>query len=128
MKKLISILLMLMVLCCGVALAEEAAPTATPVPAEETSVPAEETPAPEATPEPTAVTVEALQAEIDALKARLDKIDPVETATPTPEAKVLDGGELAQNGLIVTAGGLAGVFLVLILFFLTIKFMGKVLK
>lgn len=35
---------------------------------------------------------------------------------------------LSAKGLIVTAGGLAGTFLVLILFFLTIKLMQKVLK
>ncbi len=35
---------------------------------------------------------------------------------------------LMAKGLIVTAGGLAGTFLVLILFFLTIKLMQKVLK
>lgn len=35
---------------------------------------------------------------------------------------------LMTKGLIVTAGGLAGTFLVLILFFLTIKLMQKVLK
>jgi len=35
---------------------------------------------------------------------------------------------LLGNGLIVTAGGLCGVFLVLILFFFTIKLMQKILK
>ena len=35
---------------------------------------------------------------------------------------------LLTKGLIVTAGGLGGVFLVLILFFLMIKLMGKLLK
>ena len=35
---------------------------------------------------------------------------------------------LLANGLIVTAGGLCGVFLVLILFFLMIKVMHKLLK
>ncbi|MBQ8555448.1 MAG: hypothetical protein IJ438_06175 [Clostridia bacterium] len=35
---------------------------------------------------------------------------------------------LMTKGLIVTAGGLAGVFLVLILFFIVIKLMQKVLK
>ena len=35
---------------------------------------------------------------------------------------------LLSKGLIVTAGGLCGVFLVLILFFFTIKIMQKVLK
>ncbi|MBQ8202328.1 MAG: hypothetical protein IJZ74_11250 [Clostridia bacterium] len=40
----------------------------------------------------------------------------------------LAGASLLTKGLIVTAGGLLGVFLVLILFFLTIKLMQKVLK
>lgn len=35
---------------------------------------------------------------------------------------------LLSQGLIVTAGGLVGVFLVLVLFFLTIKLLQKVLK
>ena len=35
---------------------------------------------------------------------------------------------LLKKGLIVTAGGLGGVFLVLILFFLMIKVMHKLLK
>ena len=35
---------------------------------------------------------------------------------------------LLTKGLIVTAGGLGGVFLVLILFFLMIRVMGKLLK
>ncbi len=35
---------------------------------------------------------------------------------------------LLSKGLLVTAGGLGGVFLVLILFFLMIKVMGKLLK
>ena len=35
---------------------------------------------------------------------------------------------LLEKGLIVTAGGLGGVFLVLILFFLMIKIMHKLLK
>lgn len=35
---------------------------------------------------------------------------------------------LFTKGLIVTAGGLGGVFLVLVLFFLVIKIMGKLLK
>ena len=35
---------------------------------------------------------------------------------------------LLGKGLIVTAGGLCGVFLVLILFFFTIKIMQKILK
>lgn len=37
-------------------------------------------------------------------------------------------GDLLGKGLIVTAGGLLGVFLVLILFFFTIKLMQKILK
>lgn len=41
---------------------------------------------------------------------------------------VTSGTSLLGKGLIVTAGGLAGTFLVLILFFLTIKLMQKILK
>ncbi len=37
-------------------------------------------------------------------------------------------GDLLSKGLIVTAGGLCGVFLVLILFFITIKLMQKIIK
>lgn len=43
-------------------------------------------------------------------------------------ASSLSGMPLLTKGLIVTAGGLGGVFLVLILFFLMIKVMGKLLK
>ena len=56
---------------------------------------------------------------------------PVETVETTESA---DGAEptkepsLIAKGLTVTGFGLAGVFLVLILFFLTIKVMGKLLK
>jgi len=42
--------------------------------------------------------------------------------------KAIDTGKLLGDGLIVTAGGLCGVFLVLILFFFTIKLLQKVLK
>ena len=38
----------------------------------------------------------------------------------------IDIGALLNKGLIVTAGGLAGVFLVLILFYICIKLMQKI--
>ena len=44
------------------------------------------------------------------------------------EAVSLQDMPLLQKGLIVTTGGLGGVFLVLILFFLMIKVMHKLLK
>ena len=44
------------------------------------------------------------------------------------EASTLQEMPLLTKGLIVTAGGLGGVFLVLILFFLMIKVMHKLLK
>ncbi|MBQ8654348.1 MAG: hypothetical protein IJ507_05355 [Clostridia bacterium] len=50
------------------------------------------------------------------------------TAMAEEVATSTDIGGLLGKGLIVTAGGLCGVFLVLILFFLTIKVMQKVLK
>lgn len=43
-------------------------------------------------------------------------------------ASELSAMPLLTKGLIVTAGGLGGVFLVLILFFLMIKVMGRLLK
>ena len=48
-----------------------------------------------------------------------------------PTAILVDEGDapsLFSQGLLVTVIGLAGVFLVLILFFLMIKLMGKMLK
>lgn len=51
----------------------------------------------------------------------------VATATDLA-AKTINIGDLLNKGLIVTAGGLLGVFLVLILFFFTIKVMQKVIK
>ena len=52
------------------------------------------------------------------------------TAAPAlaEEAGALQDMPLLQKGLIVTTGGLGGVFLVLILFFLLIKVMHKLLK
>ena len=53
------------------------------------------------------------------------------TATPAlaeEAATTLKDMPLLTKGLITTAGGLGGVFLVLILFFLMIKIMGKLLK
>ena len=61
-------------------------------------------------------------------------------ATPALAESVIGGADAATSitvtsdaslmtkGLIVTAGGLGGVFLVLILFFLMIKIMHKLLK
>lgn len=51
-----------------------------------------------------------------------------EEATEAATAMDWSTVPLMTKGLIVTAGGLAGTFLVLILFFLTIKLMQKVLK
>lgn len=61
-----------------------------------------------------------------------DNEAPAEDGTAT-EAEENGESDLATQplmtkGLIVTAGGLCGVFLVLILFFLMIKIMGKMLK
>ena len=59
---------------------------------------------------------------------------PVETVETVETTETADGAEptkepsLIAKGLTVTGFGLAGVFLVLILFFLTIKVMGKLLK
>ena len=62
------------------------------------------------------------------------------TAIPALAEEVIGGADTATaitvtsepsllaKGLLVTAGGLGGVFLVLILFFLMIKVMGKLLK
>ena len=49
-------------------------------------------------------------------------------ACPALAEEAAQEASLLQNGLIVTAGGLGGVFLVLILFFLMIKVMHKLLK
>ena len=103
MKKLISILLMLMVLISCIALAEETDVTPEAPVTQSTDVPAEdESTAPETAPE----------------------------AEDTEEASKIDWSNVSRmnKGLIVTAGGLGGVFLVLILFFLMIKVMGKLLK
>ena len=51
-------------------------------------------------------------------------VETVETVAET----AINTGDLLGKGLIVTAGGLCGVFLVLILFFFTIKILQKVLK
>ena len=48
--------------------------------------------------------------------------------TPVLAEEAVQEASLLQKGLIVTAGGLGGVFLVLILFFLMIKVMHKLLK
>ena len=54
-------------------------------------------------------------------------IETVETVVAAAPAAI-NTGDLLGKGLVVTAGGLCGVFLVLILFFFTIKLLQKVLK
>ncbi len=49
-------------------------------------------------------------------------------ACPALAEETVQEASLLEKGLIVTAGGLGGVFLVLILFFLMIKVMHKLLK
>ena len=49
-------------------------------------------------------------------------------ASPALAESTIQDMPLLTKGLIVTAGGLGGVFLVLILFFLMIKVMHKLLK
>ena len=49
-------------------------------------------------------------------------------AAPALAEEAVQEASLLTKGLIVTAGGLGGVFLVLILFFLMIKVMHKLLK
>ena len=49
-------------------------------------------------------------------------------AAPALAEEAAKEASLLEKGLIVTAGGLGGVFLVLILFFLMIKVMHKLLK
>ena len=49
-------------------------------------------------------------------------------AAPALAEEAAQEATLLEKGLIVTAGGLGGVFLVLILFFLMIKVMHKLLK
>ena len=49
-------------------------------------------------------------------------------AAPALAEEAAQEASLLEKGLIVTAGGLGGVFLVLILFFLMIKIMHKLLK
>ena len=49
-------------------------------------------------------------------------------AFPALAEEAVQETSLLTKGLIVTAGGLGGVFLVLILFFLMIKVMHKLLK
>ena len=49
-------------------------------------------------------------------------------AAPALAEEAVQEASLMEKGLIVTAGGLGGVFLVLIQFFLMIKVMHKLLK
>ena len=117
-------MMFLLVMTCAFALAEDNAgsePTAAPVPAEvaaETAEPAEPTEEDE---------IAKLQAEIETLKARLDELTDEDEELATYGANY-HPDNLIVDGLLVTVVGLAGVFLVLILFFLTIKFMHKMLK
>ena len=115
MKKLISILLMLMLLGC-VALAETADDENLVPGSDETveTVQEQEPAAEEHTKEP----------------AQQDAEDDSEAAeeSEAASANTWKDKRLSTKGLIVTAGGLAGTFLVLILFFLAIKLMGKMLK
>jgi len=120
MKKLISILLMLMMLLGCVALAESADDeNLLPESDETVETVQEQEPAAE---EP---------AEESAQQDAEDKAEDDSEAAKESEAASTSSWKdkrLSTKGLIVTAGGLAGTFLVLILFFLAIKLMGKMLK
>ena len=115
MKKLISILLRLMVLISGIAMAESTDAPAAPTAA------ATETPADEIFAAPT-------EDETAVTEDDTTETDP--EAGETKEESKIDWSQVSRmnKGLIITAGGLGGVFLVLILFFLMIKVMGKLLK
>ena len=58
------------------------------------------------------------------MKKLIFSLMPLMMAAPA----LAEEASLLEKGLIVTAGGLGGVFLVLILFFLMIKVMHKLLK
>ena len=58
------------------------------------------------------------------MKKLIFSLMPLMMAAPA----LAEEASLLEKGLIVTAGGLGGVFLVLILFFLMIKIMHKLLK
>ena len=113
MKKLISILLMLMLLGC-VALAETAGDENLVSGSDETveNVQEQEPAAEEPAEEP----------------AQQDDEDNTQDDGEAASTSSWKDKRLSTKGLIVTAGGLAGTFLVLILFFLAIKLMGKMLK
>ena len=116
MKKLISILLMLMMLLGCVALAESADDENLLPESDEAAENMQEQ-------EPTAEELAQQDAE--------DKTEDGSEAAKESEAastSIWKDKRLSTKGLIVTAGGLAGTFLVLILFFLAIKLMGKLLK
>lgn len=123
MKKLISLLMMfLLVMTCAFALAEDngaAEPTATPVPAETLTESVE----PAAEDE-----VAQLRATVEELTARLDELTGEDEEELATYGSNYQPDSLLVDGLLVTVVGLAGVFLVLILFFLTIKMMHKMLK
>ena len=116
MKKLISILLMLMMLLGCVALAENADDANLVPDADETVENVQEQ---ELSDEKLTQQDAESEPEDDSEAAK----DGEAASTNTWKSK-----RLSTKGLIVTAGGLAGTFLVLILFFLAIKLMGKVLK
>lgn len=106
MKKLISILLMLMMLLGCVALAENAD--------DENLVPN---------------TNETVENTLEQAPSTEESVpQDAEDDSDAASANSWKDKSLSTKGLIVTAGGLAGTFLVLILFFLAIKLMGKVLN
>ena len=62
------------------------------------------------------------------MKKLIFSLMPLLLAAPALAEEAVQEVSLLEKGLIVTAGGLGGVFLVLILFFLMIKVMHKLLK
>lgn len=114
MKKLISILLMLLMLLGCVALAENDENLVSGSDETVETVQEQEPAAEEPVEEP----------------AQQDAEDDSEAAKESEAASTSSWKDkrLSTKGLIVTAGGLAGTFLVLILFFLAIKLMGKMLN
>ena len=125
MKKLISILmLLLLVMTSACAFAEGDAPEATTTPA------VEATAAPEVTAEPLTAEeqIAQLNATVEELTARLDELTGESKEELATYGANYNPDSLITDGLLVTVIGLLGVFLVLILFFLTIKMMQKILK
>lgn len=64
------------------------------------------------------------------MKKLLFSLLPLLLTSPALAEEAIETAEMSlmSKGLVVTVGGLGGVFLVLILFFLMIKIMGKLLK